>query len=112
MARGLNFGFRKKRDCTICIVKTKALISCAVIVQLICAFVFTYAKSRFSHDAAQMLQDGSLVWLFRDAIKNLSILTQILSLFLLALFCLTMRNTQPAKYQSKIETCFPNKNAL
>ena len=34
--------------------KTKALISCAVTAQLICAFVFAYAKSRFSHDVAQM----------------------------------------------------------
>ena len=34
--------------------KTKALISCAVTAQLICGFVFAYAKSRFSHDAAQM----------------------------------------------------------
>ena len=28
------------------------LISCAVTAQLLCAFVFAYAKSRFSHDAA------------------------------------------------------------
>ena len=28
--------------------KTKVLISCVVTTQLICAFVFTYAKSRFS----------------------------------------------------------------
>ena len=35
--------------------KTKALISCAVIVQLICAFVFAYAaKVRFSQDTAQV----------------------------------------------------------
>ena len=40
-----HFGFRKYRDCTICVAKTKALISCAVTVQLICAFVFAYAKS-------------------------------------------------------------------
>ena len=33
--------------------KTKALISCAVIVQLTCAFVFAYAKICFSHDVAQ-----------------------------------------------------------
>ena len=52
MARGLNFGFRKNRDCTICVAKTKALISFAVTAKLICIFVFTYAKSRFSHDAA------------------------------------------------------------
>ena len=34
--------------------KTKALISCAVTAQLICVFVFAYAKSRFSHDEAHM----------------------------------------------------------
>ena len=31
---------------------TKALISCAVTAQLICVFVFAYAKSRFSNDEA------------------------------------------------------------
>ena len=36
--------------------KTKALISCAVTAQLICGLnVFAYAKSRFSHDEAQIL---------------------------------------------------------
>ena len=43
-----------KRDCTICAAKTKALISCVVTAQLICGFVFAYAKSWFSHDAAKM----------------------------------------------------------
>ena len=33
---------------------TKVLISCAITGQLICAFVFTSAKSRFSHEAAHM----------------------------------------------------------
>ena len=42
MARGL-----KKRDCTIYLTKTKALISCAVSVLLICAFVFACAKTGF-----------------------------------------------------------------
>ena len=42
-----NFIFRKKRDCTICVAKTKALISFAVTAKLICIFVFAYAKSRF-----------------------------------------------------------------
>ena len=37
--------------------KTKALISCAVTAQLICVFVFAYAKSRFSHDTAQLQGD-------------------------------------------------------
>ena len=35
--------------------KTKALISFAVTAKLICVFVFAYAKSRFSRDAAQIL---------------------------------------------------------
>ena len=42
-------------DCTIYVAKIKALISFAVTAKLICVFVFAYAKSRFSHDAAQML---------------------------------------------------------
>ena len=52
------FSFRNKRDCTINVVKPKALISCAVTVQLFCVFVFAYGKSRedsrVSHDAAQI----------------------------------------------------------
>ena len=39
--------------------KTKTLISCAVSLQLICVFVFTYAKSRFSHDAAHIVSASS-----------------------------------------------------
>ena len=42
-------------DCTIYVAKTKALISFAVTAKLICVFVFAYAKSRFSHDAAHLL---------------------------------------------------------
>ena len=42
-----NLGFRKLRDCTSYEAKTKALISCTVSVQLICAFVFAYAKAGF-----------------------------------------------------------------
>ena len=34
--------------------KTKALISLAVTAKLICVFVFAYAKSRFSHNAAHI----------------------------------------------------------
>ena len=37
------------------VAKTKALISFAVNAKLICVFVFAYAKSRFSHNEAQML---------------------------------------------------------
>ena len=46
-----HFGFRKKVDSTIYVVKTKALISCPVTVRLICVFVFAYVKSRLSNDA-------------------------------------------------------------
>ena len=34
--------------------KTKALISFVVTAKLICVFVFAYAKSRFSHNAAHL----------------------------------------------------------
>ena len=43
----------KKRDCTIYVAKTKALINCVVTSQLICAFVFAYAKILFSRDGAE-----------------------------------------------------------
>ena len=39
----------------ICVAKVKELISCAVTVQLICVSVLAYIKSRFSHDAAEIL---------------------------------------------------------
>ena len=69
MTSGWNFGFKKKRDCIICVVTTKALISGAVIAQLICTVVFTYAN-RFSHNAAHLtflqpkLQKGNKQCLF------------------------------------------------
>ena len=43
----------KKRNCTICVAKTKALISFAVTAKLICAFVFANADCWFAHAAAQ-----------------------------------------------------------
>ena len=42
-------------NCTIRVAKTKALIRCAVTVQLICAFVFIKVKVQFSRVAAHML---------------------------------------------------------
>ena len=54
MASGFKFGFRKKRDCTIRVAKTKALISFAVTAKLICVFVFAYTKIRFSNDEAHL----------------------------------------------------------
>ena len=44
-ARGLKFQTKEiKGSYTIYVAKTKALISCTVTVQLICGFVFAYAK--------------------------------------------------------------------
>ena len=40
------------------VAKEKALISRAVTAQLICAFVFAYAKITFSHNAAQLFRDS------------------------------------------------------
>ena len=42
------------------VAKTKALISFAVTAKLICVFVFAYAKSRFSHDEAHIIQHLSV----------------------------------------------------
>ena len=59
MARGLKF--RKKRDCTIYVAKTMALISCSITAQLICAFVFAYnMKSSFFHEVAHFLLNGCI----------------------------------------------------
>ena len=44
-------GLRKKRDCTIYVSKTMALIT----PQLISFFVFAYDKSGFSHDKVQIM---------------------------------------------------------
>ena len=43
----------KKRDFTIYVAKTKALISFAVIAKLICVFVFACTKIWFSYEAAE-----------------------------------------------------------
>ena len=42
-----NFGFRKKRNCTIRVAKTKALISFPVTAKLICVFVSHIQKAGF-----------------------------------------------------------------
>ena len=49
-----NFRFRKKRNGTIRVVKTKVLISFTVTAKLICAFVFADAYCWFSHVKAHM----------------------------------------------------------
>ena len=60
-ARSFNFGFKKKRNCTIRVAKTKALISFAVTAKLICVFIFAYADCWFSHDAAQIMNNSSFL---------------------------------------------------
>ena len=45
-------GYKHHADCTVCVVKTKALISSAVTAKLICNFVFAYAYCWFFHAAA------------------------------------------------------------
>ena len=47
------------------------LISCTVTVQLICTFVFAYAKIRFSHDEALLaLSQGKPVFGFSDHVRH------------------------------------------
>ena len=53
MTRSLKFRYEEWGLCNPCC-KTKALISCAITAQLICAFVFTLAKLWFSYDVAHM----------------------------------------------------------
>ena len=65
MARGLKFVFRKKRDSTIKVAKTKVMISFAVT----CIFVFAYAERWFSHDAAHLLGRLPCVLSARDEVS-------------------------------------------
>ena len=80
-------GFRKKWVCVIRVAKTKALISYALTMKLICAFVFTYAKFWVSRDMAHMplmfsvktfsiykLESWSFTWITRS-IQPLPVLT-------------------------------------
>ena len=72
-----------KRDCTIYVAKTKALISFAVTAKLICVFVFPYAKRRFSHDGAHLadvLADLSLLKIEIQVPKSLRVVTRQLVL--------------------------------
>ena len=55
-----NFGFKKKKNCTIHVVKTKALISFAVTAKLICAFVFGYADCWFAQRPSGRAKDTRL----------------------------------------------------
>ena len=64
--------------------KTKALISFAVTAKLICVFVFAYAKSRFSHDAAHFKL---------DLILNLAHVSLLVLFFSLTPFVLAQTNS-------------------
>ena len=55
MARGLKFWIPEEKGLYKFVAKTKALSRCALIMYLICTFVFAYAISRFSHDVASMM---------------------------------------------------------
>ena len=63
-----------KRHCTLYVVKTKALISCALVAQLICVFVFTYAKSRFSHEVAHITLGSPCCILEQDTFTSQKVL--------------------------------------
>ena len=54
-----NFGFNKKRKCTIRVAKTKALISFAVTAKLICAFVLLGKNPVFSRCGSYDLTSGA-----------------------------------------------------
>ena len=56
--------------------KTKALISFAVTAKLICVFVFAYAKSQFSHDAAHIAK------ILKKKLIQVHVHSKILSLIL------------------------------
>ena len=61
-----NFGFNKKRNCTIHVTKTKALISFAVTAKLICAFVFRICNnpvfSRRGSYVFQLCGSTDFIW--------------------------------------------------
>ena len=54
MVRGLKIRIKEIEGLYYLCSKQKVLISCMVIGQLICTIVFAYAKSRFSHKAADL----------------------------------------------------------
>ena len=68
MVRGLEF---RIWDYTIYVAKTKTLISCSVTAQLICAFVFAYAKTGF------VMTQLSMSWMFKIQDKHMT--TEILN---------------------------------
>ena len=64
-------GLKKKRDCTICVAKTKVLI---------CSIVFTYADCWFSHVAAQIVLHSFSKFIFLIVITKLIIFSFVFKL--------------------------------
>ena len=62
-------------DFTIRVAKTKALISFAVTAKLICVFVFAYAKTRFSHDAAHISLTFFILLIFTLLVRSILLYT-------------------------------------
>ena len=60
----------KKMDCSIRVAKTKALISCSLTAQLICAFRFAYVDCWFSDAVDHLLSESGMSFV----IKTLSLL--------------------------------------
>ena len=56
ISRGLKFRINLEKGLYYPCSEKRALISCEVTAQLICVFVFAYAKSRFSHNEAHLNQ--------------------------------------------------------
>ena len=71
------------------VAKTKVLISCAVTMQLICAFVFAYAKSMFSPDAAHLI---GTPWTFHLTLRSVNLMN-VYEYFILIQF-----NIIPCRY--------------
>ena len=77
MPIGLNF--KKNRDCTIRVAKTKALISFAVTAKLICALGFAFADCWFSHEATHLLNTQFMPFINID-LKRLKDVGEVMNL--------------------------------
>ena len=63
-------------DYTIRVAKTKALISLVVTAKLNCVFVFAYAKSRFSHNEANVMLEKTQMSLSLDMCLHCAFITK------------------------------------
>ena len=82
-----NFVYRKQRGCTICVAKTKALISFVVTAKLIYVFVFVYAKSRFSHDEAHVTEASYMYIYIHSSFTSRKIKVNCHTLWLITVNC-------------------------